>query len=164
MPDIGDQIVAVAQHPAVGPDDRKAFWRRLHALWVEGAVKALRGGDRPLRWMVGQEQGQRHLRVALFRLFDRAGRQPVKAAVVSHHKIGDAALCDMLFYRLDQCGADRFACVPVSDEKAGAHGAVPPLLPREDVSHGVIQKVIVTSYLLIALLYHCIAIKGNFNL
>lgn len=164
MPDIGDQIVAVAQHPAVGPDDGEAFRRRLHALRVEGAVKALRGGDRPLRWVVRQEQGQRHLRVALFRLLDRAGRQPVKAAVMPRHKLRHAVLDDMPLHLLGQRGQYPFAGLPVADKKAGAHGAVPPLLPREDVSHGVIQKVIVTSYLLIALLYHCIAIKGNFNL
>ena len=55
--------------------------------------------------MIGQKQSQGYCLVALFSVSDCTGSQTVKAAVVSHHKIGDAALCDMLFYRLDQCGA-----------------------------------------------------------
>ena len=164
MADIGNQMGAVFYHIAVSPDNGYPFGNGLHAGRIKGAVKALWDRDGLVVGMIGQKQSQGYCLVALFSVSDCTGSQTVKAAVVSHHKIGDAALCDMLLYRLDQCRADRFACVPVSDEKAGAHGAVPPLLPREDVSHGVIQKVIVTSYLLIALLYHCIAIKGNFNL
>lgn len=164
MADIGNQVGVVFEHISVCSDNGRPLGYGLHARRIKGAVKALLGGNGLVVGMIGQEQGQRDLWVALFSLPDRTGSQTIKAAVVSHHKIGDAVLCDMLIYRLDQCWADGFACIPVANEKAGAHGAVPPLLPREDVSHGVIQKVIVTSYLLIALLYYCIAIKGNFNL
>lgn len=70
-------------------------------------------------WMIGQEQGQRDLRVTLFRLPDRTGSQTVKAAVVSHHKFSDTVLSDMALYLLGQHWQHPFSALPVSDEKAG---------------------------------------------
>lgn len=125
MPNAGDQIVAVAEHPAVGPDNGKAFRHRLHALRVESTVKPLRRWNRAVMGMVGQQQGQGDLRVELLRFPDGVGRQAVKGPIVPHHELGDAVLCDMPLHLPHQRGQNPLRRVPVADEKAGFRTARP---------------------------------------
>ena len=119
MADIGNQVGAVFEHISVCPDNGRPLGYGLHARRIKGAVKALWDRNELVVWMIGQEQGQRDLRVTLFRLPDRTGSQTVKAAVVSHHKFSDTVLSDMALYLLGQHWQHPFSALPVSDEKAG---------------------------------------------
>lgn len=120
MPDSSNQIGAVVDHPAVGPDDGKTSGDILHTWWIEGTVETRRGGSGAGVRMIGQQQGQRHLWVALFCRLDHAGGKAVKTTVVPDKKICYVVLGNVPLHRLGQGVRQAFACLTVADEKTGS--------------------------------------------
>ena len=120
VPGVGDQMRAVSHHVAVGMGNGYPFRHSLHTRWIKGAVKAFWRRDRPVKRMIGQQQSQRHLRVALFCVYDSPGRQLIKVAITAHHKTCDTVLVDMAFYRRRQSRKQFIACFPVTNEKTDA--------------------------------------------
>ena len=65
VPGVGNQMAAIFHHITVGPHDGYSFRHSLHTRRIKGAVKAFRCRGWSVKRMIGQQQSQRHLRVAL---------------------------------------------------------------------------------------------------
>ena len=67
---VGNQVIAVFYHIAIGPDNGGAFGDSFHPRRVERAVKAGRCECRTVIRMIREQQFKRHLRAALFCYLD----------------------------------------------------------------------------------------------
>ena len=87
MPHISNQIIAVFHHVSVGTNDSGPFRNCFHSRWVERTIETGRCWRRPVIRMVGQQQSERHLRVALLCCLDTLCRQRIKAAISAYNKV-----------------------------------------------------------------------------
>jgi hypothetical protein len=108
----------VVYHVVVGPDDGDPLRHLLHARWVEGAIKPWRGLHRPVKRVIGQQEGRRHLRVALFGVLDCPGRQRIESPILSNNEVLHAVFRDMAIYCIDKRRKQPLRGIPVSNEEA----------------------------------------------
>lgn len=119
VPGKSDQIAAVIHHIAVCADDGILFRHIFHARGIKSAVISFWNRDGTVKWMVGQQQSQRHLRVALFCCLYDLGGHAVEGTVMPYHKIGYATPRSAA--PLPAQGlADTLVGLAVPDEKTGS--------------------------------------------